>query len=97
MTQSRTDLITNEVQPTKPISHQVIESVADANGVDPTDLDVRLYDVVDPDALDHLFRTELNGGSPPNGQVTFTLAGCEVVVTSTGNVTVTRHESVVRG
>lgn len=38
------------------LSQAVVEAVADAEGVDPIELDVPLFAAVDPDALDALFR-----------------------------------------
>lgn len=38
-----------------PISATIIDAVAAAAGVDPTDRDLQLYDAVDLDALDALF------------------------------------------
>lgn len=40
---------------TEPISHQVVEAVAEAEGATPLELEP-LYDSVDPDALDALAR-----------------------------------------
>lgn len=62
------------------MSEAVIHAVANAKGVDPIHLEPRLYDVVDPDALDSLFRQ----GS---GEVLFEYAGFEVRVDADGNVT----------
>lgn len=55
-------------------------AVADARGVDPLDLDQRLNEAVDPDALWHLFAPRQNGASRTGGQVQFSLADCEVTV-----------------
>jgi len=58
--------------PSETVSESVVRAVAAAKDVDPMDLDERLYDCVDPDALDRLF--------PCEGTVTFTMAGCRVEV-----------------
>lgn len=63
------------------ISETVVVAVAEARGVDPTELDPRLYDFVDPDALDSLFRSD-------EGSVAFTMAGCHVTVYGSGRVVV---------
>lgn len=60
------------------VSGEVVEEVAAREGVQPTDLDP-LYGVVDPDALDSLFR---NG----SGTVTFEYHGYEVIAGSDGHV-----------
>lgn len=57
----------------EPLSQVIVFAVGEAVGVDPLDLDERLYDVIDPDALDRLFT---NG----SGTVEFTVAGCQVTV-----------------
>jgi len=69
---------------TEPISQLVIEAVADAEGLDPLDLRVPLYDVVDPDALDSLFGSGDDGAV--EGHIEFTYYGYEVTVTSSGIV-----------
>lgn len=69
------------------ISQRVIKEVADVRGVDPLDLPP-LYEAIDPDALEQLFPDEI-GDSGPGGRVVFTVAKCEVVVHSTGEVEVT--------
>ncbi len=63
------------------VSDAVVRAVAGAEGVDPVDLDVRLYDVLDPDALDRLFR-----GDSTVGRVEFTYTGYEVAVHADGRL-----------
>lgn len=58
----------------------IVESVADANGVDPLDLEPSLYDVVDPDALERVFGDRPDGSARSGGRVVFVIAGCEVTV-----------------
>lgn len=67
----------------EPLSQVVVEAVASAEGVDPLDLEVPLYDAVDPDALDALFRS----GATVDGRVEFEYHGYEVTVTGDGHVT----------
>lgn len=59
------------------LSQTIVYAVAEAKGVDPVDLTERLYDCVDPDALDRLFDT---GGHDAVGSIVFTMAGCKVRV-----------------
>lgn len=68
------------------VSEVVVRGIADAKCVDPIDLDVRLYDYVDPCALDRLF--EVNGGFS-NTRVSFTMAGYRVDVEETRKVVLT--------
>jgi hypothetical protein len=71
---------------TETVSDTVVRALADSKGVDPTRLDVPLYDVVDPDALDALF---VSGGGC---RVAFSYADRRVVVDGAGTVHVTRRE-----
>ena len=61
-------------------SEAVLTAVADRDGIDPSDLTPRLSDVLDPEALDSLFK----GGS---ATVTFDYRGYTVTVDQTGTVT----------
>lgn len=70
------------------LSTSVVEAVATALGTDPLSLDERLYDVLDPDALDRLFE----GGGEETGPRTlsFELANCSVTVHGDGRIVVRR-------
>jgi len=76
MTEIHTERV---VPPTEPLSHAVVVAVAEHNGVDPLDLDERLYDCIDPDALDRLFASAGDGAC---GTVQFVMAGCHVEVSA---------------
>lgn len=67
----------------------IVEAVAEATGIDPLKLDTRLYDVVDPDGLEQVFRKRGDGTIRTGGELTFTIAECEVTVYSEGRVVVT--------
>lgn len=77
------DLYRYRVPPGRSVTETVVAAVAEATGLqagagggevlDP------LYDVVDPDALDALFRRSDPGGRS-SGTVTFTYSGYEVTV-----------------
>lgn len=71
----------------EPISSTVVETVARAAGVPPTDL-AELHDCVEPLALDQLFQATCDGSRSTNGHVTFEYAGYEVTVHSFGQVVV---------
>lgn len=70
------------------LSNRVIAAVAAERDVDPLELPT-LYDVIDPDALNRLFDHGFSSGRNGLGRVVFTLAGCEVVVHSDGEIDVT--------
>lgn len=67
-------------------SMAVVVAVAEAKGVDPLELEP-LGTVIDPEALDRIFtRPE---GCRPTGRLTFRMDGCEVTITSSGELSVT--------
>lgn len=72
-------------QSTSP-SEAVIEAVAEAEGVEPTDLQP-LYDVLDPDALNSLFKSRNHVNQTRRGLITFEYHGYEVHVDEDGQVT----------
>jgi len=59
----------------EPITEAIVWAVAEAKGVDPLDIDVPLYDSVDPDALERIL--DADGF---DGRIGFSIAGCDVVV-----------------
>ncbi|WP_423750887.1 HalOD1 output domain-containing protein [Salinirarus marinus] len=65
----------------------VVRAVAAARDVDPLDVSP-LNDVVDPDALNALFESKIDGTPRDGGTVQFTLDGCAVTVDQTGDVVV---------
>jgi hypothetical protein len=67
---------------TESLSLMVIESVADAERVDPAELSTPLTDAIDPDALDALFRSE-------TGRLAFEYSGYEIIAKADGTVDVT--------
>lgn len=68
---------TADVSGERGIFHTVIEAIADAEGVNPTELSPPLYEVIDPDALENLFTSGLT-----SGKVVFNYNRCEVSVFS---------------
>ncbi|QLG47611.1 HalOD1 output domain-containing protein [Natrinema halophilum] len=74
------------------ISFEVIATVAEREGIDPTALEPpeyqALYEVINPEALDALFAPRENGRERPTGRVEFPFCGYHVVVSSDGEVTV---------
>lgn len=59
------------------MSHRVVTAVADREGVDPVELTTPLYEAVDPDALDSLFRY----GQATPVSCTFSYCGYHVEIT----------------
>jgi hypothetical protein len=72
---------------THDISEAVVLAVAEAKGVDPLELTPPLYDVIDPDALEHIF-TPISTENRMKAQVSFVYTGYKVTVFGDGSVTV---------
>lgn len=60
-----------------PLSTTIVCAVAEVQGEDPLDLSPPLSSIVDPDALDQLFR---QGPNTSFSVVTFTVWGCRVTI-----------------
>jgi len=71
------------------VSQRVVETVAEAEGVPPTELRPPLYEVVDPDALDRLFAHP----SPSGSRVVFSYKNYEVTVDGEGLVSVSSADA----
>lgn len=82
---STTGITSDDGDRSERVSATVIEEVATVKDVDPLDLEP-LYSVVDPDALDAIFR-RTDDTTPPL-TVHFTMDGCEVIVHGDGEVCV---------
>ena len=67
------------------LCYRIVSAVAERRGVDVDDVEERLNDVVDVDALDRL----LGRRADADRSVTFSLAGVEIVVTGDRAVLVT--------
>ncbi|WP_293032256.1 HalOD1 output domain-containing protein [Natronococcus sp.] len=65
-------------------SLRVVDAVADAEGIDPVELEPPLYDAVDPNAIDELFTTTPSASR--NGRLNFQYRGYDVTVRSDGTV-----------
>lgn len=83
------DATTQPVQQ-EPFVQQVVEAVAEAEGVDPVELEP-LCKVIDTDALESLFRPQLTVGAVPDPEsvARFEYCGYEVTVSAVGTVSLT--------
>lgn len=70
---------TEDSESTLSLSEAVLDEVAEHEGVPPESLDQPLYDVIDPEALDMLFRGD-------TGYITFEYHGYVVSVGHSGDV-----------
>ena len=71
--------------PTAELTVTVVDAVATARDVSPTEVVPRVTERVDPDALDRVFRP-LPDGTPRQGRIAFELFDCLVVVDADGTV-----------
>lgn len=71
----------------KSVTECVLAAIEDARGIEPLEFEQPLFEVIDPDALDALFRHD---GSDVS--VEFSYLGYDVHVSSDGHVTVTGSE-----
>jgi len=62
-------------------------------GVDVTDSGFSLYDSIDPDALDQLFRPKPDDTPRSLGHVAFLVQGYQTTVYSTGEIVITPPQS----
>ncbi|WP_458209989.1 HalOD1 output domain-containing protein [Haladaptatus sp. NG-SE-30] len=62
------------------ISEAVLHAVGQATDIDPIEMDTPLYDVIDPDALDRLFRPSATSERDTESEVSFTMEGCKVTI-----------------
>ncbi|ELZ01853.1 HalOD1 output domain-containing protein [Natrialba asiatica] len=77
-------------------SIEILQQIATAEGVDPTELEPPLYSVIDPDALDTLVQSMADGTTTGFGtqteatrsKIEFTYSGYTVRVDETGRVDV---------
>ena len=69
-----------------PLSDAVVEALAAVENVEPDELDLRLYDSVDGDALDRLYAVSAERAERLH--VTFTVADYEVTVHADGRLAV---------
>ena len=84
---STTEPTIQHLSTTPDVSSAVVLAVADATDTSPFELPP-LYDSIDPDALDAVFQSGVDGRSRSEISVTFTMAGCTVTVDASA-VTVT--------
>lgn len=73
-------------EPTTDICTSIAMRVADEVGVPPEELQPPLYELVDPDALETLLRSD--GNRTFDGSVVFDAYGCTITVAGDGRVSV---------
>lgn len=68
------------------LSEAIVTEIAAREGIDPVELDVPLYEVVDVDALERLLESGKDSPSEAPITVEFTYAGYDVTVDDGGTV-----------
>lgn len=77
---------TDTLGDTRSPSEAVLHEVAEHKGISPEELNPPLYDVIDPEALDTIFRKN-------TGRITFEYHGYVVTVDASGNVNLETTDS----
>lgn len=70
------------------LSTTAAHALADCLGIDVSDGRVLLYDAVDPDALDRLFRPRHDGRARHGSSLSFTVRDHYVTITSDGEIVI---------
>lgn len=71
------------------VTTTVIHALADVMDVDVSETEFSLFDSIDPDALDRLFRPKPDGTPRPAAHVAFGVKGYRVTVYSDGEIVIT--------
>ncbi|WP_164471084.1 HalOD1 output domain-containing protein [Halorubrum sp. CSM-61] len=70
------------------VSQRVIAEVAETAGMDPLEMEP-LYTRIDPDCLETIFSGESRTAARNQGEISFSMAGCQVTVGADGTVDAT--------
>lgn len=70
------------------VGTEIVERIANREGVDPMDLDARLYDSIDTDALEAITNGIANQQTQANLRVAFTYHGYAVTVDGSERITI---------
>lgn len=79
------------------IGSEIVERIADREGVDPVDLDALLYDVIDPDALEALISNTGDRHPQSNPRVEFTYYGYAVTVDANERIIIDEQPTETNG
>jgi hypothetical protein len=78
-----------------PISETIVRALAAVENVEPDELGTRLYDSVDPEALDCLYGTAVERSE--RFRLAFTVGGYEVIVADGGDCLVRERSDAASG
>lgn len=90
------DVETHSLPAEQPLSESVVRAIAEAEGIEPERVASRIYDVVDPDALDRLFESPNDQIPREDAQLTFRLDDYEVLIQGGELVMVRPHDASAR-
>jgi len=76
----------NDPEDDEPLVRTVLSALAEASARPVDELGVRLYDAVDPDALNDLFQPTRRGPVREDGRVAFTLGEFTIDLRASGHV-----------
>lgn len=85
---TQTYVVEHDFDGTAELTTTLAHALSDVSGVDVTDTGFTLYDYVDPDALDQLFKPRGDNGHRINGMLTFTVWNHQVTVYSDGQIAI---------
>ena len=83
-----TDAVRPGADSSRSLAEEIVATLAAKRGCRPDVLELRLYDAVDPDALEALFAPYRDGTSRPNGRLAFEIGAFEVRVATDRSVSV---------
>lgn len=66
----------------------LVHAISDVTGVDVRHAEEALYEHVDPDALDALFKPTADGNPRTSGQFTFSIWGHQLTISGTGQIAI---------
>jgi Halobacterial output domain 1 len=72
----------------QPLSTTLVQTMVEAAGIDPKDIPEPFYDSIDPEALEDLFRPQIDGTPRVNGRAIFVFAGHYITVQADGQITI---------
>lgn len=78
------------------VGTQIVQEVSAREGVDPVDLTIPLFDMIDSDALESLVKSTSDSQPQANLRVEFAYYGYVVTVHGSGRVTIDEQSTDVR-
>jgi len=94
---TRTYFVQHDFDGSAKLTTTLTHALSDVSGFDVTDTGFTLYDHVDPDALDQLFKPTEDGTIRMNGLLTFTVWGHQVTVYSDGQIAIVPPQKAPTG